>query len=386
MSYGHGFGMTVAVATGSLLAILVLALPPGAAESKAREAGLAWQGCWETETEAVEEAEEPEGGRALVCLAPGEGLRSLTLTALVDDKVIRQHTLFTDGVQRPASEAGCSGWRRAFLSEDGRRLYLRSESTCEGGVRSELSGALLLVSRDRWVDIHLLRVDGQSEVVIRHYRPLVAGVTPLPGALPSARYAARLLAAAPLSADDVIEALQYVDPPIVEAMLRESEARFAMDSRLLLRLADADVPDEIVNLMVALSFPEYFAVRDEAPGPRPVVYSYYRSTWFSPYGYGFGHYYPYPHPPVHEPPKAHPGGKVVSGRGYTRVEPTNLPPEGFAGVVNRLGGGGPGGGTGGAGTTPGVSSGGDDGGSDTSVGGSGYRSDDSTSGRRAVPR
>jgi hypothetical protein len=377
---------TVAAATGTLLAIGVLALPLGAAESEAPAASLAWQGCWEAETEAEEEAEEPEEGRALVCLAPGEDLRSLTLTALVDNQVIRQHTLFTDGVQRPASEAGCSGWRRAFLSEDGRRLYLRSESTCESGIRSELSGASLLVSGDHWVDIHLLRVDGESEVVIRHYRPLVAGVTPLPGGLPSARYAARLLAAAPLTADDVIEARQYVDPPVVEAMLRESEARFAMDSRLLLRLADADVPDEIVNLMVALSFPEYFAVRDELPSPPTVVYSHYWTPWYSPYGYGFGHYYAYPHPPVHEPPKAHPGGKVISGRGYTRVEPTRLPPEGFAGLVNRLGGGGPDAGTGGAGTAPSVSSGGGDGGGDGSVSDSGYRSDGAPSDRRAVPR
>jgi hypothetical protein len=387
MSLRPGLPLAWASAGGALLAILTLVSLVRAAEPETGEAGLAWQGCWEAEAKTEDDAPETADGRQLVCLAPGEDLRSLTLTALVDTQVIRQHTLFTDGIRRPASEGGCSGWRRAFLSKDRRRLYLRSESTCEGGTRSELSGASLLVSGDHWVDIHLLRVDGESELVIRHYRPLVAGSVALPGGLPSARRAARLLAAAPLTADDVIEALGYVDPPVVEAMLREGEARFAMNSRLLLRLDDAGVPDQIVDLMMALSFPDYFAVEDEPRGPRPVVYSHYWAPWFSPYGYGFGHYYR-SHPPVYEPPKAHPGGKVVSGRGYTRVEPTNLPPEGFGGFVRRMGGGGPGAGgvPAGGGTTSGVSSSGGNGGSDGSVRGSGYQGDGSTSDRKAVPR
>jgi hypothetical protein len=384
MSIRPGLRLAAASAVGCRSAILILPPPARTAEQEREEVGLAWQGCWEAETEPAGDAQEPAEGRELVCLAPGEDLRSLTLTALVDDQVIRQHTLFTDGARRPASEGGCSGWRRAFLSEDRRRLYLQSESTCEGGTQSELSGASLMVSGDHWVDIHLLKVDGERELVIRHYRPLVTGSISLPGGLPSARRAARLLAAAPLTADDVIEALQFVDPPVVEAMLLEGDARIAMNSRLLLRLDDAGVPDEIVDLMMALSFPDYFAVKDEPESPRPVVYSHYWTPWFSPYGYGFGHYYPHPHPPVTGPPPPRPGGKVISGRGYTRVEPTDLPPGGFSGFMQGASntGGGGGGGTGGGGTTSGESSSGTTSGRDSAVTPSGYQSGGSSSDRR----
>jgi uncharacterized membrane protein YgcG len=371
-----------------LFAILALGLPMHSAGQETGESGLAWQGCWEVATEPGDETQEPSDSQQLVCLAPGEDLRSLTLTAIVDGQVVRQHTLFTDGVQRPASEGGCSGWRRAFLSEDRRRLYLRSESACEGGTQSALSGASLMVSGDHWVDIHLLRVDDERELVIRHYRPLVSGSVPLPGGLPSARHAARLLAAAPLTADDVIEALQFVDPPVVEAMLLEGDTRFAMDSRLMLRLADADVPDEIVDLMVALSFPEYFAAAEAPPDPGPVVYRSYWTPWYSPYGYGFGHYYPHPHPPVTGPPAARTGVKLVRGHGYTRVEPTNPPPGGFTGFLKGAantggsGGTGAGSGTAGGGTTSGTSSSGANGGSDSS----GNQGSSSPPRRRAVPR
>jgi hypothetical protein len=163
-----------------------------------------------------------------------------------------------------------------------------------------------------------------------------------------------------------------------------------MNSRLLLRLDDADVPGEIVDLMMALSFPEYFAVKDEPESPRTVVYSHYWTPWFSPYGYGFGHYYPYPPPPETGPPGPRPGGKVISGHGYTRVDPTNLPPGGFTGFMQRVsnagGGGGGGGGMGGGGTTSGTSSSGSNGGSDSSASSSGYQGGGSSSDRKAVPR
>jgi len=365
----------MATAIGALLSILVLALPARAIEPEARDVGLAWQGCWEAETAADDDAQKPLEERQLVCLAPGEDLRSLSLTALVGDRVIRQHTLFTDGVRRPASEGGCSGWRRAHLSEDGRRLYLRAESTCEGGARSDQSGASLMVSGDHWVDIHLLHVDGEREIVIRHYRPLVPGIVSLPGGLPSARHSARLLAAAPLTSDDVIEALQFVDSPVVEVMLLEAEAAFPMDSGLLSRLADAGVPGEIVDLMVALSFPEHFEIRDDAPRPRPVSYTSYSTPWYTPYGYGFGHYYPYP--PVTDPPSASSGLKVISGHGYTRVAPTRPLPGGFSGFTS------------GASNTGGAGSGGASGsgaGSSTSATSSGYQGSGSSSRRTAVPR
>ena len=101
---------------------------------------------------------------------------------------------------------------------------------------------------------------GKTELLIQRYRPVEAGIARIPGALPTAMHAERMAAAAPLSVENVSEALRFVDPAVVEAMLLESDASFGIDSDLLLRLDDAGIPNEVIDLMVALSFPEYFAI------------------------------------------------------------------------------------------------------------------------------
>jgi hypothetical protein len=387
-------GRGAASATACLFAIAALAAPalgqPVALEPLEGEGRLAWLGCWELLADREDDSQGAPEERQMVCVAPGEEPRSLDLTARVDDEVVAEQTLITDGSRQSASGGGCIGWTRSVFSEDRRRIYLQSETICEGGDQRHLSGASMLLSANHWIDIRVLRVDGEREIAIQDYRPVGADAVTLPGALPTAAHAARLAAAAPLDVDDVIEALELVDPAVVEAMLLESEARFPIDSRLLLRLAEARVPDGIIDLMVALSFPEYFAVEGETAVRQPVVYyGSFWSPWYPYYGYGYGYYY-HPHPPVDgHPGKGH-GGKVISGRGYVGVQPSDMPTGGFADAVQRAvkTGGGSGGGAIGGGATGGgfsgpTSSGSGGGSSGTSGGGgggsvssSGYQSGD----------
>ncbi len=95
----------------------------------------------------------PESADAsqLLCLELGDGPSSLRLSAIVDDQVVAEEMLVADGSRRPVSEGGCSGWKRSLLSADQRRLYLQSETTCEGGNPSRFSGASLIVSGSRAV-------------------------------------------------------------------------------------------------------------------------------------------------------------------------------------------------------------------------------------------
>jgi hypothetical protein len=260
---------------------------------------------------------------------------------------------------------------------------MQSETICADDSPMNLSGASLMVSGDRWVDIHVLRIDGEREVVIRRYRPVDAEIARLPGALPTAMHSVRLAAAARLSADNVVEALRVVDPAVVEAMLLESEASFGIDSDLLLRLDDAGVPDEIVDLMVALSFPEYFAVEDgTVTRPPEVYYGSYGSPWYPYYGwgYGYGHYYHrrYHHGGGHHD-KGH-GGKVIRGRGFVSVHTLNKPDGGFSGFLQGLSN------TGGGGAFSGGFPSGSSSGNTGSVSGSGFTSSNSNSNRPAVPK
>jgi len=381
MSIRAESGRAAAAAIGCLFSIAALAAPAlgQLVEQEALEDGdrLAWLGCWELMEYRDGRLQESSDGRQLVCVAAGAEPKSLDLTAIVDDAVVATDTLITDGSRQALSDSGCSGWRRTRFSEDGRRLYLQSETTCKGGAERRLSGASMMLSGDHWVDIRVLRVDGEREIAIQDYRAIDTSAASLPGAPPTAAHAARVAAAAPLTADDVIEALEFVDPAVVEAMLLESGSRFPIDSRLLMQLADARVPDEIIDLMVASSFPEYFAVEGDAISRQPAVYyGGYWSPWYPYYGYGFGyHYY---HPPVGgHPGKGH-GGKVISGRGYVGVRPTDMPSGGFVDSLMQSAGGG-------GGLGSGISGGGSSG-SSSSASSSGYQGDNSTPIRPAIPK
>ena len=386
MSIRPKTGSAAASVTACVLLIAAPALGYRLALEAAEDvAGLAWLGCWELAADHEGESQTSSDGRQRVCVTPGEEPNSLDLTAYVGDEILATQTLVTDGRRQSTSDGGCIGWTRSLLSEDRRRLYIQSETICEGGSQRHLSGASMLLSANHWIDIRVLRVDSEREIAIQDYRPVDADAVTLPGALPTAAHAARLAATTPLDADDVIEALEYVDPAVVEAMLLESEASFPIDARVLLRLDDAGVPDEIVDLMVASSFPDYFAIEGDTASREPAIYyGSFWSPWYPYYGWGYGYYYHHPHPPVDgHPGKGH-GGAVISGRGYVGVRPTEMPTGGFVDAVQRSANTGAGSGFSGPGDSG--SFGASLSGTPASVSSSGYQGNNSTSVRPAVPK
>jgi uncharacterized membrane protein YgcG len=361
-----------------LISIVALVAPalgqPAAQQALEGRDPLAWLGCWDVMADPEDDSQESPEARQMICVVPGDAPEALDMTVLVDEQTVATETIITDGSRQPVSDGGCDGWIRSVLSEDRRRLYLQSEATCVDGGLKRLTGASMLVSGDRWVDIHVLWVDGEREVLIQRYRPIDAGIVRLPGALPTAMHNVRRAAAARLDVDGVIEALRIVDPAVVEAMLLESEASFGIDSDLLLRLDAAAVPGEITDLMVALSFPDYFSIDGSTVTRQPVVYyGGYWSPWYPYYGYGHYYHHGYAHGGAHRDKNR--GGKVVRGRGYVSVRQTSTPPLGASGLPQSGSGGGVGMGGG--------SSGGGGGGS---VGGSGYKSGNPTPARPAVPK
>ena len=132
---------------------------------------------------------------------------------------------------------------------------------------------------------------------------------------------------------------------MLEAALAETGARFALRARDLVALDDAGVPGNVIDLMIAASYPEKFQVERRAAATRrrvsadvraslvwsgywglgyPYFYSYpgydvdYRD-YYSPYGYAYpGSYYYYP------------GSSVVVGDDGER-----RPPDGGGRVVER---------------------------------------------------
>ncbi len=298
-------------------------------------------GCWslvedEIRRPVLSDLEEggPEEDRpmGLVCLAPeGNGVR---LTTYSGEEAFLEDSLSADGQRHDVVRGRCHGWQEVDWSQDASILFTRSELTCEENRRRSVSGVSLLLDGSSWVEIQSMGTGDGRAVLVRRFRAASAEVSKL--RIPSLTEeqiqesaVARLKATSKLTLEDVIEASSRVAPEVVEALLVERGGRFALDGESLLRLSDASVPPRVIDLMVALSFPDEFEVErgGGVSGGAGWGYSGYDPFFDSALAYPyyaapFGYYYWYaPWRPIYGeiPEKDVPVGRAVEGRGYTRV-------------------------------------------------------------------
>jgi len=341
---------------------------------------LAWVGCWELVVD--EDSDEPVEGTRRVCVEPTDDGALLATT--VDDREVLRRTVVADGRPRAIDEGGCYGTERAWWSGDRARLLVESDLECQGGTHRQSSGVSLLVSRNRWSDVQVANVDGHREVLVRRYRRVATPASPDTPDLSLAAATARQAAAAPLDIEDVLEATEALDTAAVETLLLEAPLGFQVDAEALMMLAERDVPGNVVDLLVALSYPDYFAIGDGAgeelaPGGQTRFAYVYSPGWYPYWSYGFAPFgwgWYYPSHPIYIRPGSIYGGRAVNGRGYTRVTARPGTQGGGFGSIFSRGGGGGGRSNGGGGSA--TSSGG---GSMTSKGAKG-----SSSTRKAKPR
>jgi hypothetical protein len=302
-----------------------------------------WLGCWQLTLESRDYDDERPESEVLVCLSPRANDMGVGVTTWADGVVVLTETLVADGTEYPVQESGCEGWRSAEWSQDGRRLFMQSKLTCENAIARAVSGVSMMVPGGTWADIQLITSGDRKELVIRRYRDADMSLTEEweeePAVAPASR-SARRSAARALTMDDVIEASRKVDADVLEAILVESDTSIHVDSGSLIRLADSNVPVGIIDLMVALSYPEHFQIRSRKAASGGIGWGYddfgYGSG-YDPYGYWypfylapFGYYsYSYwYHPggyylltPSDDIKPAKAGGKMVKGHGYASVWP-----------------------------------------------------------------
>ena len=363
--------LTQATAAAALVAGALASTP---AASHAQTAGdgrwRAFAGCWEPISPDGIGAADPKGLR--VCVLPSAGPSAVDIVNVTNGKVAERTHVEATGQSHPIGREGCTGVESAQWSADSLRVFLKAELTCDG-VHRTTSGILAIAPSGDWVDVQGVTTGRNSGVHVARYRP-VADLAGYPAevttALPRTQLATSLsrgAASGPLSGADVLDAVKHVDAPVVEAWLLDRGQGFQLDAKQLAQLADAGVPGSVTDLMVALSFPKQFAIRQGArdaemvrsgAGTRadentvvsgrtiPVTvdpYGYYSPfgwgayspyySWYgyryggalgaygNPYGYG-GYGYGYGGPIVivrsgdaQAPASSHP--QVVRGRGYT---------------------------------------------------------------------
>jgi len=267
--------------------------------------------------------------------------------------MVSAEAIYTDGVAREVDRDGCRGVETARFSGDGYRVYMESEYVCEGGSPRTARGLLAMVNPMEWLDVKVVEASGHRVPWALRYRmargarEAEVGMEDVVASRAFAVRSARIAASAPLGEDDFLDVLDQAGAEALEALLVERGEAFDVNAETLVRLADAGVPGRVIDVVVALSYPDRFLLnagaveelqRERAYAAHPMAYAgpyrrwsmwdpffydpfYYRSGMYgySPYGYFGGYYRPttiivQPRPPAESAPP----GQMVRGRGYTR--------------------------------------------------------------------
>ena len=400
---------------------------PALAQSQADPRWAPWLGCWELVDENVRDAGDPaalprpratapaepaelEDVTPRVCAVPADG-GSVTFTTTIAGKTALTQTVLANGIERPVDDPECRGTQRAEWSQDGSRVYSSAQLTCANDRTLRRVSALSLLGRNgNWIDIQAVEIGGREDVRVRRYRRAdSAPATTVPA-----------IVATRLTIDDIKEASAKVSPRALEAALVETGAGFDLDGRTLLELDDAGVADSVVDVMVALSYPDRFVVeraRDDRAGRTvfindpfgidygfysPLYGSLYYPYYYSPFAYSYyGRFDPrffggglivVPGTSDDDGDDPQPSGaaRAIDGLGYTRVRPRDAEPTTTVRSGRRVVSGtttAADAGSSSGGSSSGGSSSGSSGGSGGAVSSGGFSSGGSgDTGRTAVPR
>jgi hypothetical protein len=395
-------------------ALLVAAGPSWAQQPQAADARWQpWMGCWQLLDETVQDesdvsAEEVATGAARgrpsrassgtrVCVAPATG--GVTMTTMIGNQSALEETVIADAASHPITDAECKGTKRSEWSKTGHRLYTTAEISCSDQTPRKVSSLTMMAGGPTWVDVQMIDIEGRKSIRVRKFQPIADATRP------RARATAPFIGETAWTLDDIKEASARLAPETVQAALVELRSGFNLSSKQLVSLADAGVPDSVIDLMIALSYPQKFVVShpvSSAPPPYGYTYGGLGGSWpwiadaafwpsyYSPFAYRYwGYYDPYyvpnsgyvyvgpANPGVPTGPVASGGGRVVDGRGYTRVSTREPAPT----IRNDFGSSGSNGGMSTGGNSNGGSSGVSSGGYSSGGGGGG-----GDGGRTAVPR
>jgi hypothetical protein len=356
------------VSAAAVCASLVSPAPGFAQNSRGETTWQPWLGCW---TAAPADLSSQTAEPQQVCVVLAAGTTAVDVVTVSGDKVISRERIDANGEHRRSERDGCTGWESAEWSSDMRRVYLKSEYECAGGIKRGTTGLMATAANGDWLDVVGVAMREKIGVRVLRHRAR-APLATLPAEIASAldgrsRAGAALRTLLPISDPEIIDASRHVSAPVVEAWLAETRQAFTMNARRLLALSNAGVDGRVIDLLVALSYPRAFAIKPSPTtdgeladngdggggggvgliggalahcGPYDAGFSLYGWDNCSPYGYGwYGSRYGFSRysdlygyngwylaggepivivrPPEGGGSSGSSHGQVVNGRGYT---------------------------------------------------------------------
>lgn len=378
-----------------------------------------WLGCWVAEDDRA-------GTGARTCVTPGPD-GGVTIVTTLGVQPISRETRIADDRDHAVAVDDCRGSERNQWAPNGRRLYRTATVTCGAEAERTLTSTMFMQPGPTWVDVQALQQGTDTSVRVQRYR-LAANQRLDDGRL--ARQAvsgAYDLTAAPWTVSDVVELSARLPADAVQAAIGEGTTAFDLNKRSLVALADADVAERVIDLMVGLTYPKRFVIQPGGGGGgggfagfgpmggydpffAPILGAASLYGCMSPYGWATAGYFnncggmsPYllgvgpgywngyynsgwfltngvVNPPNGGGAAPAGDGRLVNGRGYTQVTPVE-------GTLSGSGGNWSGGSGTSAGTSSGNSSGGPSGVSSGGYSGGGMSGGGGGGGdRMAMPR
>jgi hypothetical protein len=302
-------------------ALLSASVAQAAQAAPVDDAWLAWAGCWRAEGDSSQRS---------LCIVPrGLGVRMITVNA---GKVEAETEIIADGQPRTINQEGCAGTESARWSADRKRLFLTAELNCGNNTMRKVSGMFAVLSANQWASVQTISTAGNTTVHRVRYNEAEPESMPAEVAQSFrdnrlARQTVRLGASSPLDLADVREAALTADTATVQGWLMVVNQEFDLDAGDLLELADAGVPGSVIDVLIAVSNPRYFAVTEERSNER-VGRSRgrgdrcYDDFWYDPYSpFGYRGHYDYCGSPGYYPGWGW-GGGYWGGGSVIVVSPT----------------------------------------------------------------
>ena len=280
---------------------------------------LAWLGCWTPS--------DGPSSSSVTCVIPIEGSRSAEALTIARGVVVTRERLDASGRPHSIDGNGCRGTETVNWSNAGKRVYLHTDFTCGANRTPGSSAGLFAISNTgEWIRVEKTRSGNGAIVTTTQLRPagmssaLTVDVIRAIEGRQRAIAAARAAAAAPITSDEIMDAVNNLDGDVVRAWLLAGDQTVNVDAVQLIALQNAGVPTPILLVLggaavqtlapvVAVAAPAPVQiVYDEPPVmttrscapygcPNPNRYSAFNGWDIASYpGFGFPPTFPYPYP------------------------------------------------------------------------------------------
>ena len=169
-------------------------------------------------------------------------------------------TIIPDGVPRAIDSQSCAGTQTYRWEPQAGLILGTSEITCQNSAPYSINTLKMMTADDRMVDILSMKTEEQTRLAVRQFThgKEISSVGDIMA--DNGMIVARTALAAPWDLNTIIHLAGIVETPVLEAALLEKNIQVKLDPKTLRQLKSANMPDSIIDLMVALSAPRKFNI------------------------------------------------------------------------------------------------------------------------------